>query len=111
MVTTSRVTQSTTALLVALLLAGCTRTDAETVADPGPERIEAWQTVESYKIDQRMNTLRSSQWLREPGNDGKSPQEAEAALGLRELDASPAVEAALQIAKGPILWTIWASWR
>ena len=98
-------TKCTTALLALLLLAGCTRTDtntgggADTGAIAGPERIEAWQTVESYKIDQRVNTLRSSQWLREPGNEGKSPQEAEAALGLRELDAQPAVEAALQIAR------------
>ena len=92
-------TKPTTALLTALLLAGCTRTDAETVADPGPDRIEAWQTVESYKIDQRMNILRSGQWLREPGNEDKSPEEAGAVLGLQELDPRPAVEAALRIAR------------
>ena len=91
-------TQSTTALLVALLLSGCARTDVETVGDTGPERIEAWQTVESYKIDQRINTLQLGEWLREPGNEDKSREEAEAALGLEELDPRPAVEAALRIA-------------
>ena len=82
----NNVTKPTTALLAVLLLAGCTRTDVEAGADTGPERIEAWQTVESYKIDQRMNTLRVGQWLREPGNEDKSLEEAEAALGLQELD-------------------------
>ena len=91
-------TKSTTALFAALLLTGCTRTDAEAGADTGPERIEAWQTVESYKIDQRVNIVGSSQWLREPGNEGKSLEEAEAALGLPDLDPHPAVEAALRIA-------------
>ena len=62
-------TKPTTALFAALLLASCTRTDVEAGGDTGPERIEAWQTVESYKIDQRMNTLRVGQWLREPGNE------------------------------------------
>ena len=91
-------TKPTTALLAVLLLAGCTRTDAETGADAGPERIEAWQTVESYKIDQRMNRLRVGEWLRKPGNEDKSPEEAEAALGMEALDPDPAVEAALRIA-------------
>ena len=91
-------TQCTTILLALLLLAGCTSTESEAGAGAGPERIEAWQTVESYKIDQRMNTLRSGEWLREPGNEGKSVEQAEAALGLEVLDPLPAVEAALQIA-------------
>ena len=96
---TVKVTKPTTALLAVLLLAGCTRTDAEAGGDTGPERIEAWQAVESYKIDQRMNLLRSGQWLREPGNEDKSPEEAGAVLGLQELDAHPVVEAALRIAR------------
>ena len=94
----NEVIKSTTALLAVLLLAGCTRTDVEAGANTGPERVEAWQTVESYKIDQRVNILRSSQWLRKPGNEDKSPEEAEAALGLEALDPGPAVEAALRIA-------------
>ena len=67
-------------------------------ANAGPERIEAWQTVESYKIDHRMNRLRVGEWLREPGNEDKPPEEAEAALGLKKPGQRPAVEAALRIA-------------
>ena len=89
----------TTALLASLILAGCTGTDTDIEANPGPERVEAWQTVESYKIDERMNILRAGQWLREPGNEGKSREEAEAALELETLDPGPAVEAALEIAR------------
>ncbi len=89
----------TTALLAGLALAGCTVTDTDTGADTGPERIEAWQTVESYKIDERMNIVRAGQWLRQPGNEGKSREDAEAALGLETLDPGPAVEAALEIAR------------
>ena len=92
-------TKCTTALLAVLILAGCARTEADAGADTGPERVEAWQTVESYKIDQRMNTVRVGQWLGEPGNESRSVEEAEAALDLRELDALPAVEAALGIAR------------
>lgn len=89
----------TTALLTALALATCTAPPPESGASPGPERVEAWQVVESYKIDLRMNQLRSVEWLRQPGNEAKSMDEAAAALGLRELDAAPAVEAALEIAR------------
>ena len=89
----------TTALLAGLILAGCTGTDTDTAPNPGPERVEAWQTVESYKIDDRMNILRAGQWLREPGNEAKSREDAEAALGLETLDPGPAVEAALEIAR------------
>ena len=92
-------TKATTALLAGLLLAGCTRTDAEAGDNPGPERIEAWQTVESYKIDQGMNRLRVGEWLREPGNEARSQEEAVRALGLEELDPRPAVDAALKIAR------------
>ncbi len=89
--------RTTTAMLAALLVAGCARTDAG--GEAGSERVAAWQTVESYKIDKRMNQLRAGEWMREPGNEGRSMQEAEAVLGLRELDAQPAVEAALGIAR------------
>ena len=47
-------TKVTTALLAALLLVGCARTVVEPERDTGPERVEAWQTVESYKIEQRI---------------------------------------------------------
>ena len=89
----------TTALLAGLLFAGCARTESDASGNTGPERVAAWQTVESYGIDQRMNQLRAGEWMREPGNEGRSMQEAEEALGLRELDARPAVEAALEIAR------------
>lgn len=89
----------TTVLLAGLIAVGCTGTDTESGASAGPERVEAWQTVESYKIDERMNILRAGQWLREPGNEGKSMKDAEAALGLETLDAGPAVEAAFEIAR------------
>ena len=91
-------TKVMTALLAGLLLAGCARMEAEAGGDAGPERVEDWQTVESYKIDQRVNIVRSSQWLKHPGNEDKSRKDAEEALGLRELDPGPAVEAALRIA-------------
>ena len=55
--------------------------------------------MESYKIEQRMNSVRFGEWLREPGNEAKSREEAETALGLEELDPPRAVEAALQIAR------------
>lgn len=90
----------TPALLAALVLAGCTGTDTDSgTSASGPERVEAWQTVESYKIDERMNILRAGQWLREPGNEGRSMEDAEAALGLETPEAGPAVEAALNIAR------------
>ena len=88
-----------TAILAGLILVGCTGTETDSATNPGPERVEAWQTVESYKIDERMNILRAGQWLREPGNEGKSMADAEAALGLETLDPGPAVEAALEIAR------------
>ena len=93
--------RNTTALLAGLLLAGCGGEDAETGTggDHGPERVDAWRIVESYKVDDRMNVLRASEWLREPGNEGGTLKEAEAALGLRELDPLPAMEAALGIAR------------
>ena len=86
-------------LLAGLLLTGCARTepDAAGAGDAGPERVEAWMNVESYKSRQAMNRQRSSQWLRQPGNEGKSLEEAEAALGLAKPDAKGAIEAALSI--------------
>ena len=95
----NQVIKRTTAILAGLILAGCTGTETDSATDAGPERIEAWQTVESYKIDERMNILRTGQWLREPGNEGKSRKEAEEALELETLDPGPAVEAALEIAR------------
>ncbi len=89
----------TTAMLAGLTLAGCTGTETDSATDAGPERIDAWQAVESYKIDQRMNILRAGQWLRQPGHEGKSREEAEEALGLETLDPGPAVEAALEVAR------------
>lgn len=86
-------------LLAGLLLAGCTRTDVEAGGDPGLERIGGWQTVESYKIDQGVNRRQLGEWLRRPGNESSSQEEAEEALGLEELDAGPAIEAALKIAR------------
>ena len=86
-------------MLAGLALAGCTGPDTDAGADAGPERVEAWQTVESYKIDERMNIVRAGEWLRQPGNEGKSREDAEAALGLETLDPGPAVEAALEIAR------------
>ncbi len=95
----NEVNRITTALLATLLVAGCARTEADAGGEAGTERVAAWQTVENYKVDRRMNQLRAGEWLREPGNEARSMQEAEAALGLRELDAQPAVEAALEIAR------------
>ena len=84
-------------LLAGLLLAGCARTEPGAAGDAGPERVQAWLTVESYKSRQAINRQRSSQWLTQPGNEGKSPEEAEAALGLAKPDAKGAIEAALSI--------------
>lgn len=77
-----------------VLLAACGPDRSEL----GLDRIEAWQTVERYKIDQRITTQRISQWIREPGNEDKSSEEAEAALGLELPNVLPAVDAALAIA-------------
>ena len=77
-----------------VLFAACGPNRSET----GLDRIDTWQTVERYKIDQRIATERISQWVREPGNEDKSQEEAETALGLGMPDALPAVEAALAIA-------------
>lgn len=85
------------ALLTGLLLAGCARTEPGAAGDAGPDRVQAWLTVESYKSRQAMNRQRSSQWLTQPGNEGKSLEEAEAALGLAKPDAKGAIEAALSI--------------
>ena len=87
------------ALCAGLLLAGCTNTEAGSAGGGAPERIEAWQTVESYKVDQRMNQLRAGEWMRQAGNEGKSMGDAQAALGLRELDPGPAMAAAMRIAR------------
>ena len=81
-------------LSVIVLLAGC----GHRINDSGLERIEAWQTIERYKIDRRIVTQQVSQWIREPGNEGKSQEEALAALGLDMLDALLPVDAALAIA-------------
>ena len=51
----------------------------------------------AFPLSPDRNRLRVGEWLREPGNEEKSPEEAEAALGLEKLDARPAVEAALRI--------------
>lgn len=87
------------ALLTGLLLAGCARTEPGAAGDAGPDRVQAWLTVESYKSRQAINRQRSSQWLTQPGNEGKSLEEAEAALGLAKPDAKGAIEAALSIAE------------
>ena len=96
-------TRYMTPLLTAFLLAGCTGTEADSGAaasgEGGAERVEAWQTVESYKIDDRVNITRASQWLRRPGNEAKTREDAEAALDLRQLDPGPAVDAAMRIAR------------
>ena len=96
-------TRYMTPLLTAFLLAGCTGTEAGSGAaasgEGGAERVEAWQTVESYKIDDRVNITRASQWLRRPGNETKTREDAEAALDLRQLDPGPAVDAAMRIAR------------
>ena len=84
-------------LLAGLLLAGCARTEPRAAGDAGPDRVQAWLTVESYKSRQAINRQRSSQWLTQPGNEGKSLEEAEAALGLAKPDAKGAIEAALSI--------------
>ena len=81
-------------LLMTMLLAACGSNSGET----GPDRINAWQTVERYKIDQRIATQRVSQWIREPGNEAKDWEDATIALGLETPDALPAVDAALTIA-------------
>lgn len=81
-------------LLAIVLLAGC----EPRVDDSGLERIEAWQTIERYKNDRRIITQQVSQWIREPGNEGESQEEALAALGLDMPDALLPVDAALTIA-------------
>ena len=55
-----------------MVLAACGSNSSET----GPDRINAWQTVERYKIDQRIATQRVSQWIREPGNEAKDWEDA-----------------------------------
>ena len=96
-------TRSMTLLIAGLLIAGCQGTEGGsgdgTAGEAGAERIQAWQTVESYKIDDRVNITRASEWLRRPGNEAKSREDAAAALGLRELDPGPAVDAAMRIAR------------
>ena len=81
-------------LLMIILLAACGSNPDKT----GPDRINAWQTVERYKIDQRIATQRVSQWIREPGNEAKDKEDAIMALGLETPDALPAVDSALTIA-------------
>lgn len=77
-----------------MLLAACGSNPGNT----GPDRINAWQTVERYKIDQRIASQRVSQWIREPGNEAKAWEDAIMTLGLETPDALPAVDAALTIA-------------
>ncbi len=90
-------TRTTTALLAGLLLAGCARPEVESGGDAGPDRIDEWQTVESFKTEQRIHRQRLGEWLREPGNEGRSLDEAEAALGLEAPDPLPAVQAAMRV--------------
>ena len=92
-------TKVITTLLAGLLLAGCAVSEGEGAGGSGAERVEAWSTVESYKIDERVNNQRIGRWLREPDNEGKSTREAREALGLRDPDAGAAMEAALKIAQ------------
>ena len=81
-------------LLLIVLLAACGSNPDKT----GPDRIRAWQTVERYKIDQRIAIQRVSQWIREPGNEAKTREDALMALGMEMPDALPAVDSALTIA-------------
>ena len=90
-------TRTTTALLGGLLLAGCARPEVASGGDAGPDRIDEWPTVESFKTEQRIHRQRLGEWLREPGNEGRSPDEAEAALGLEAPDPLPAVQAAMRV--------------
>jgi thiol-disulfide isomerase/thioredoxin len=77
-----------------MLLAACGSNPGKT----GLDRINAWQTVERYKIDQRIANQRVSEWIREPGNEAKAREDAIRTLGLETPDALPAVESALTIA-------------
>ncbi len=86
-------------LLAGLVLSGCLRTDGQAGRESAPDRIDDWQTVESFKITQRIHRQRVGEWLRLPGNEGKAPGEAEAALGMNALDPHPAIDAALRIAE------------
>lgn len=81
-------------LLIIMLLAACGSNPGMT----GSDRINAWQTVERYKIDQSIASQRVSQWIREPGNEAKAWEDAIIALGLETPDALPAVDSALTIA-------------
>lgn len=81
-------------VLMIMLIAACGSNPGNT----GPDRINAWQTVERYKIDQRIATQRVSQWIREPGNEAKAWDDAILALGMETPDALPAVDSALTIA-------------
>lgn len=92
-------TRITTAVLAGLLLAGCSNTDGKAGGESASYRLDDWQMVESFKIDQRIHRQRVGTWLREPGNEGKLPEDAEAALGIRSLDPHLAVKAALRIAE------------
>ena len=85
-------------LLALLATAGCAGAEDSAAIASDPERIDAWQTIESYKIDKRVNQQRAGEWLRQPGNEGASMAEAEAALGLRKLEPGPAMDAAMRIA-------------
>lgn len=76
------------------LLAACGSDPGNT----GLDRINAWQTVERYKIDQRIVSQRVSQWIRDPGNESKAWDDAIMTLGLETPDALPAVDSALTIA-------------
>lgn len=90
-------TRRKTTLLAVLLLAGCTGTDIGRGDGTALDRVEAWQTVEDYKVEQRMIRVLTGQWLREPGNEGRSQEEAHDAVGLTPLDPAPVVQTALGI--------------
>lgn len=93
-------TRSPTRLLAAFLLASCAPTDADAPgAATGPERIQAWQTVEQYKVDQGVSRERPREWLRRPGNENSSWEDAVAAVAGEEPDPLPAMEAAMSVAK------------
>ena len=80
-------------LVLTILLGAC----RSNVSEAGLDRIDAWQTVERYTTEQRMANQRVSQWYREPGNENKSREEAEVALGLEMPCALPAIDAALTV--------------
>ena len=90
-------TKITTVMLVGLLLTGCSQTGGQADGETAADRIDDWQTVERFKIEQRIHRQRVGTWLREPGNEDKLPEDAEAALGMDPLDPHLAVEAALRI--------------